>query len=404
MQAAYHPRQVERLAALRAYDILDTPREADFDDIVHLASQICGTPISVVNLIDAHRQWFKAEIGLGVRETPLETSICAHAILEQDFVEISDTRTDRRMGGNALVSGDLSLRFYAGALLVSDDGLPLGTLCVLDYEPRVLTPPQKSALQVLARQVMAQLNLRRALARQDLLGKEVDHRVKNSLASVAAFVALQISRARDPALKASLERVEQRIRGVSLLHEALYLTTALDRIDLGQYLTKLGTMLRANAPESVDIVLDIASVTVDSGRASALGVIISEFVTNSFKHAFPDGRPGRIAIALKRVAPDRLDLHCQDDGVGLGQTTNKPRGLGLRLIDASAAGFGGQVERTASAEGAGLRISFSPWVQDAFSSCPNFDWRWVQQMLLRHVVEHALILVKSSKSRERDSS
>jgi GAF domain-containing protein len=97
MKAEHHPLEPARLAALRAYDILDTPRESDFDDIVMLASRICGTPISVINLIDETRQWFKAETGLGVRETPLDTSICAHVILEKDFVEISDTLADVRM-------------------------------------------------------------------------------------------------------------------------------------------------------------------------------------------------------------------------------------------------------------------------------------------------------------------
>ena len=101
VQADRHPRQDERLASLWSYGILDTEREADFDDIVELASQVCGTPISVVNLIDRDRQWFKAEVGLGVRETPIESSICAHAILETDFVEIRDTLVDPRMAGNA---------------------------------------------------------------------------------------------------------------------------------------------------------------------------------------------------------------------------------------------------------------------------------------------------------------
>ena len=118
MQADPHPRQDERLASLRAYRILDTPREADFDEIVQLASQLCETPISVVNLIDSDRQWFKAEVGLGVRETPIGTSICAHAILESEMVEISDTSIDTRLCDNPLVTGNPGLRFYAGVLLV----------------------------------------------------------------------------------------------------------------------------------------------------------------------------------------------------------------------------------------------------------------------------------------------
>ena len=175
MKAVEHPRQEERLARLRQYEILDTPREADFDEIVELASQICEAPISVVNLIDAERQWFKAEVGLGVRETPLETSLCSHAILESEFMEISDTLADDRTSDNPLCLDDQGLRFYAGFLLTSDDGLPLGTLCVLDTKPRRLSDSQRKALRILARQVMHQLDLRLALRRQELMRKEIDH-------------------------------------------------------------------------------------------------------------------------------------------------------------------------------------------------------------------------------------
>jgi signal transduction histidine kinase len=217
LRAEKHPRENDRIAALRDYDVLDSPKESDFDDIVELASRLCEAPISVINLIDVDRQWFKAEVGLGVRETPLETSLCSHAILERDFMEIPDTRQDLRMRDNGLVAGDPGLRFYAGALLQTPDGLPIGTLCVLDYQPRDLTDLQRYALRVLAKQVMAQLDLRRALKRKELMRKEMDHRVKNSLASVAGMVRLQITRAIDPALRGALDTVQQRLRSISLL-------------------------------------------------------------------------------------------------------------------------------------------------------------------------------------------
>lgn len=158
----------DRLAALRAYDILDTPREAAFDDIVNLVARVFDAPIAVVNLIDEDRQWFKAEIGLGVRETPLDTSFCAHAILQQDRMVIPDATLDGRFDCNPLVTGEPGLRFYAGQLLKSAEGLPIGTLCVLDDKPRAdgPTPLQLETLQVLANQVMTQLELRRSLALQ----------------------------------------------------------------------------------------------------------------------------------------------------------------------------------------------------------------------------------------------
>ncbi|SEL52716.1 sensor domain-containing diguanylate cyclase [Halomonas daqiaonensis] len=149
----------QRLQALANYQVLDTPEESAFDEIVEVASIICEAPISVVNFVDRDRQWFKSEKGLGVRETPLDVSICKHAILQPGLFIVPDTTQDPRFANNPLVTGKPHLRFYAGALLESHDGYPLGTLCVLDYQPRELTERQCFALQALANQVMAHLEL-----------------------------------------------------------------------------------------------------------------------------------------------------------------------------------------------------------------------------------------------------
>lgn len=136
----------ERLQALTDYQILDTGYEAVFDNIAKLAALVCNTPIAVINFVDGSRQWFKAEQGLGVRETPLDISICRHAILEQDLMIIRDTLDDPRTANNPLVNAsEKSLRFYAGALLKSGPHT-LGTLCVLDYQPRTLDEHQLKAL------------------------------------------------------------------------------------------------------------------------------------------------------------------------------------------------------------------------------------------------------------------
>ncbi|MGV9009480.1 sensor histidine kinase [Brevundimonas sp.] len=155
----------DRLEALYAYDILDTEREPAFDDLVALTAEICDAPIAVINLIAESRQWFKAEVGLGVCETPLETSFCRHAILEEDRLVIRDTTQDARFNCTPLVTAEGGIRFYAGVLLKTDEGLPLGTLCVLDTKPRPegLTDLQMRTLEVLSRQVMDLLKLRRAL-------------------------------------------------------------------------------------------------------------------------------------------------------------------------------------------------------------------------------------------------
>ncbi len=159
----------DRLAALLRYDIIDTPKEPEFEDIVRLASDVFEAPISVVNLIASDRQWFKAEIGIGARELPLDVSICAHAILQDDLFIVPDTLLDERFRNNPLVDVDGGLRFYAGALLRTPEGLPLGTVCVLDTRPRPqgITDRQRLTLEVLARQVMTQLELRRAVIQRD---------------------------------------------------------------------------------------------------------------------------------------------------------------------------------------------------------------------------------------------
>ena len=159
--------EAPRLAALARYEMLDTPREREFDDIAALAAAICEAPIAVINLVGDQRQFFKAEVGLGVRETPLENSFCAKALLEEDILIVPDASIDPRFDCNPLVTGDPHIRFYAGVLLKTDDGFPIGTLCILDLAPRTLTALQLEALRVLARHAMSAFNLRLASKRAE---------------------------------------------------------------------------------------------------------------------------------------------------------------------------------------------------------------------------------------------
>jgi PAS domain S-box-containing protein len=171
--------EADRLAALDRYDILDTPREPEFDDVARLAADIFDAPIAVVNLIAEGRQWFKAEIGIGADELPLDVSICAHAILQPGIFVVPDTTADERFAGNPLVTGQPGLRFYAGALLETPDGLPLGTVCVLDTKVRAgITDRQRLTLEVLARQVMTQLELRRAVAERERRAEQLRSEVE----------------------------------------------------------------------------------------------------------------------------------------------------------------------------------------------------------------------------------
>ncbi len=360
MKAPSHPEQSRRLQALRRYEILDTPVESDFDDIARLASEICKTPVSVINFIDADRQWFKAEVGLGVRETPLETSICSHVILENDFVQIPDTLRDQRMMDNPLCTSRPGFRFYAGALLKTEEGLPLGTLCVLDHHPRSLTPVQQQTLRVLATQVMKQLDLRNALRYQAVLRREIDHRVTNSLTTISSLIQLQKRQADTPGLRDALQAIEQRIRAIALLHRELCQSETIEAVDLRHFMRRIEALLQKSAPTNIQLEIDVDAVSVATSQASSIGVITNEFVSNSFAHAFPDQRAGHIAVHGCMDERGIFTLLCRDNGVG-STGDAKPAGdsgLGMMIIQASASQLGGECQMLDSTEGYQLSIRF----------------------------------------------
>src|SRR6266404_5432130 len=154
----------QRLETLRGYEILDTEPEASFDDLTFLASYLCETPVALISLVDADRQWFKSKVGVSLLETSRDIAFCASAILQPDVFIVPDASQDERFAENPLVVSEPKIRFYAGATLTTN-GQALGTLCVLDRVPRELSPEQLEALRALSRQVMAQLELRRNLSR-----------------------------------------------------------------------------------------------------------------------------------------------------------------------------------------------------------------------------------------------
>lgn len=161
MKAPVPKNEAQRLKVLWQYDVLDTVPEEVFDDLADLAAHICEAPVAMISLVDEKRQWFKSRVGISARETSRDISFCAHAILQKGLFIVSDATKDPRFRDNPMVTGRQKVRFYAGVPLKTPDGYALGTLCVLDKQPRQLRPEQKRALMVLARHVETQLELRR---------------------------------------------------------------------------------------------------------------------------------------------------------------------------------------------------------------------------------------------------
>jgi two-component sensor histidine kinase len=331
----------DRLAALRSYGILDTPPEPQFDALAQVAARVCQTPIAVINLIEDRRQWFKAEIGLGVRETPLDVSICAKAILQPGLFVVRDLTQDPRFDCNPLVTGESRLRFYAGALLESPDGLPLGTLCVLDYVPRDLTDDQAFVLQTLAREVMSQLELRRAMVereaalaasreaqqRQALLVRELHHRVRNTLAMVQALLGAtaRTSGTIRGFYRSFSARISSLAKTQTLLTEDYWQTAPVRELVLKE--------LRALSGDR-RYVLEGPPVELAADLAVPLGMALHELATNAVRHGALSGPAGQVEVTweLKTVEGVRkVHLDWRERG-GPPVGTPQHNGFGSTLL------------------------------------------------------------------------
>jgi two-component sensor histidine kinase len=333
----------DRLAALRSYRILDTPPEPAFDDLVQLAARACQAPIALISLIDERRQWFKAEVGLGVRETPLDRSICLTAMLQPGLTVVPDLTEDPRFARNPLVTGEPHLRFYAGAVLKTPDGVPLGALCVLDCMPRDLTEEQASTLTVLARQVMSQLELRRAIAerderleasqqieqRQTLLVRELHHRVKNTLATVQALVGAtgRSSGSFKEFYHSFSNRIVSLAKTHNLLTEDYWQTASLREIAL----TELKPFAESRQPR---FMLIGPSVELSADLAVPVGMALHELTANAVRYGALSVPAGCVQIRWsvgEREGARRLHLEWREFG-GPPVNTPRHRGFGSTLL------------------------------------------------------------------------
>jgi two-component sensor histidine kinase len=348
----------QRMAAVKRYEILDTPADGSFDRITSIAARRFNVPISIISIVDNDRIWFKSHHGLDAKQIDREPGLCASAILKPEPHILLDASKDVRSLANPLVAGDFGLRFYAGVPLNTSDGHNLGTLCVIDKEPRPITEEQIEDLKDLAAMVMDQLEFRlaairslanadRALAQANLLAREIDHRVMNSLQFVSAMLHLQ-GKGVSEAVGGQLDAAANRVAAVARVHRHFHLEKDTAQVPALTYLRRLCDDLSGllGVPVDVEGEPDLLPTT----SIQPLGLIVNELVTNAAKHG-----AGKINVTYKSGDADRELIVC-DQGAGLPagfDPTQNIRGLGMKIVDVLAKQLGGTMAAGQNPSGTG---------------------------------------------------
>ena len=399
MRAERHPEEAARLAELRAYGILDTPREAEFDDLVALASRICEAPVALVSLMDADRQWFKAAVGVEMPERPYEASLCSHIILEKGLQEVADLTLDARFADNAVVAGDPNLRFYAGVPLETPGGLPIGTLCVIDTEVRTLTDLQRDTLRVLARQAMTQIELRRRLREEEAerarieraveartrelreafeeaerFNYSISHDLRTPLRAISATSRILLEEAGpalDEAHREHLERQSHNARRLGLLIDGLLRLSRLGRVAVNRSALDVSEIAHAVVEEIVragdaPYVVEIEAGMCGEGDPALVRVVLANLIENACKFSRGEG--------TVRVYREGAAFAVSDEGVGfdmayanklfrpferlVGEGEFSGTGIGLASVERIVRRHGGRVWAE-SAPGKGATFRFT---------------------------------------------
>lgn len=371
------PNEAARLAALNAYGVLDTPQDARFDRIASLAARLLGMPIGLVTLIDARRQWFKAQHGLeGPRETPRDVAFCAHAVAAGEFLEVPDAAVDSRFADNPLVTGDPAIRFYAGAPLIDPEGFTLGTLCVIDRKPRELTEAERAQLSDLAAVALDALLLDRARHEAEAARQQAEfanrsksnflafmsHELRTPLNAVIGFGELMSAEPFGPLGSPRYKHYAGMIvEGGQHLLEVINAILDMSRIESGKFVIERQPLMLA---DEVAAVLSLVRVQADTGNVvletgtglanipevqadrAALRQILLNLLGNALKFTPPGGSVRVDGAAEGGFA--RLSI--SDTGVGIAAED-------LRRLGEPFYQSGPVMARRAEGSGLGLAIS-----------------------------------------------
>ncbi len=329
-----------RLRTLERYKVLDTEAEQSFDDITKLASVICNTPISLVSLVDSNRQWFKSKVGLDADETNREIAFCSHAILEEHIFEIEDARNDERFFDNPLVTDGPKIRFYAGAPLCAPNGEAIGTLCAISDEPQKLTNEQRLALQTLAKQVIAQLELRLKVKQlkdsnraKDEFLSTISHELRTPLNAITGFSEVLKESADIRALpKEQFEYIQNIEFSSHQLLEIVNSVLNLEKIDAGKMELKpqpvsldklfqsIMKMMGSKAQQGevelnydIDGALTSRFFNIDKTK---LTQVIVNIIGNAIKFT-PQTKQINVRFYLNK---DKLHIEVADQGVGISKS------------------------------------------------------------------------------------
>lgn len=399
--------EASRLKALRDLEILDTAAEDVFDDLARIASSLCATPIALVSLVDDTRQWFKARVGLQVSETPREVAFCAHAIQGDDLFVVNDALDDLRFRDNPLVVAGPRIRFYAGAPLHVADGYIVGTLCVIDRVPRVLTDLQRDSLLALRRQVETQLALRQAIVRLTAASERERRYVQffvHDLRNAIAVVSLNAATlAEDLAIgehskeiandivetAGTLRTMVDDLLDVARDEEGRGIRVAPSRIDLAALVQGLRRTFAHRAHEK-DVELRFVgdtSLADFNGDQNLVRRVLENLIDNAIRHA-PAGSGVHVTL---EVTTDKLHLIVEDEGAGVPEADRETvfeqfaqgeamssgsNGLGLAFCRAAARAMSGTIAIESSARGCRFSV-FLPSARSvgAVDSSPGMNGR-----------------------------